>query len=135
MSKQITIKSQAYHNFIHSLRSDATKEDYSKGIRYLMEYLHVTDYEELITKDVKVIQKTVGTSAGDKLDWSLEARSKKGWNGYISKKGRDWKEKRDETCAYWSSAQRWWQIAILLENGLSCMQSLDNVSMGQKKGI
>ena len=39
-----------------------------------MEYLHVTDYEELITKDVKVIQKTVGTSAGDKLDWSLEAR-------------------------------------------------------------
>jgi site-specific recombinase XerD len=59
VSKQITIKSQVYHNFIHSLSSEATKEDYSKSIRYLMEYLHVTDYEELITKDVKVIQKNI----------------------------------------------------------------------------
>ena len=59
MSNQITIKSQAYHNFIHSLRCEATKEDYSKSIRYLMEYLHVTDYEELITKDTKVMQKNI----------------------------------------------------------------------------
>jgi hypothetical protein len=59
VSKQVTIKSQAYHNFIYSLRSEATKEDYSRSIRYLMKYLNVTDYEELITKDVKAIQKNI----------------------------------------------------------------------------
>jgi hypothetical protein len=59
VSKQVTIKSQAYHNFIHSLRSEATKEDYSRSIHCLMKYLHVIDYEELIIKDVKVIQKNI----------------------------------------------------------------------------
>jgi hypothetical protein len=59
VSKQASIRSQAYHNFIYSLRSEATKEDYSRSIHYLMKYLHITDYEELITKDIKVIQKNI----------------------------------------------------------------------------
>jgi integrase len=62
----VNSNNQYYRNFINSCKSEATKNDYHKGLSYFMNYLKIEredDYSKLIDgRDTKIIQ-------ADIIDW------------------------------------------------------------------
>jgi integrase len=52
------LQGQAYRNFIHSIRSEATKKDYLASLSYFMRYLKIDDYDSLM-KEPTLIQSNI----------------------------------------------------------------------------
>jgi hypothetical protein len=59
MSEQLA--TLAYHNFVETCRSPATRKGYVKALTYFMSYLHLQPdaYDKLLEKDPKLIQMDV----------------------------------------------------------------------------
>jgi hypothetical protein len=59
MSEQLA--TLAYHNFVETCRSPATRKGYVKALIYFMSYLHLQPdaYDKLLEKDPKLIQMDV----------------------------------------------------------------------------
>lgn len=55
------IAAELYRNFIHSLRSSATKTDYTRALKYFMDFLKLdhNDYSSLLPSDPKLIQSNI----------------------------------------------------------------------------
>ena len=47
-----------YTNFVNALKSKSTKLDYTRRLKYFMDFLHVKQYHQLVeNKDKKTIEK------------------------------------------------------------------------------
>jgi integrase len=51
--------SQAYRNFVHSIKSESTKKDYLIALKYFMLYVKVENVDHLLIPDPKLIQSNI----------------------------------------------------------------------------
>jgi hypothetical protein len=59
--QQITLSSddKLYRNFIHSIKTRATRENYLKFVQYYMKFLDIKNLRELIEKPQKIIESDI----------------------------------------------------------------------------
>jgi site-specific recombinase XerD len=62
-TKQLILKGNAYDNFVNTIKSEATLEGYNRAIERFMQYLNITDVNNLLTfsssQDPLLIQKKI----------------------------------------------------------------------------
>jgi integrase len=67
MSNQLILAGRPYLNFVNSLRSPVTKNLYILFLKKYMEFCNVTDIEQLLKNDVKLIESQI-------IDWLVSTR-------------------------------------------------------------
>jgi hypothetical protein len=58
-TQDILFSGEAYRNFVCSARSMATKNSYTKALRLYMKFKGLTDYEQLLKSEPKLIQSNI----------------------------------------------------------------------------
>ena len=53
---RLIFSGEAYRYFVNSARSMTTKNAYTKALRVYMKFKRLTDYEQLLTGELKLIQ-------------------------------------------------------------------------------
>ena len=59
VAQDILLSGEAYRNFVSSTRSVATKNSYTKALRLYMKFKGLTDCEQLLTGELKLIQSKI----------------------------------------------------------------------------
>jgi hypothetical protein len=59
VAQDILLSGEAYRNFVCSARSVATKNSYTKALRLYMKFKGLTDCEELLKGEPKLIQSNI----------------------------------------------------------------------------
>jgi len=59
VAQDILLSGEAYRNFVCSARSEATKNAYTKALRLYMKFKGLTDCEQLLTSELKLIQSNI----------------------------------------------------------------------------